>query len=34
MIAHRITTLKHCNKIIELTGLKGLREIKYTDIIK
>lgn len=34
MIAHRITTLKHCNKIIELTGLKGLREVKYTDIIK
>ena len=34
MIAHRITTLKHCNKIIELTGLKGLREVEYADIIK
>ena len=34
MIAHRITTLKNCNKIIQLNGLKGLREIEYTDISK
>lgn len=32
MIAHRLTTLKHCNKIIELTVPNGLREIKYSDI--
>jgi len=34
MIAHRLTTLKQCNKIIEITANKGIRVVKYNDIQK
>jgi ATP-binding cassette subfamily B protein len=34
MIAHRLTTLKNCNKIIELDVSDGLKETQYDKIIQ
>ena len=34
MIAHRLTTLKHCNKIFELIDSNELREVEYSNISK
>lgn len=34
MIAHRVTTLKQCNKIFKLTNEVGVTELKYDDINK
>ena len=34
MIAHRLTTLEHCNKIIELNNSKNLTETQYNVLVK
>jgi ATP-binding cassette, subfamily B, bacterial PglK len=34
VIAHRLTTLKNCNKIVELDGKNGVKEGSYSEIIK
>ena len=34
MIAHRLTTLENCNKIIELDSTDGLKETQYDQIIQ
>jgi ATP-binding cassette subfamily B protein len=34
MIAHRLTTLKNCNKVFELSTSKNLRETQYNILIK
>jgi ABC-type multidrug transport system fused ATPase/permease subunit len=32
IIAHRLSTLKKCNKIIRLTKSKGIEIVRYKDI--